>query len=83
MDLDIIPCIPGHKHLFSAHKTCQWCHRDREAIELLASRLRIKELEEGIAGHRQRVLANYDEPDCSIPENLALWSLVQGGNDVS
>jgi hypothetical protein len=46
---------------------------NKDEIELLASRLRIKNLEDAIARHKQFVLANYDEPDCSIVENLELW----------
>jgi hypothetical protein len=76
MDLDIIPCIPMHKHTWNAHRVCQWCNNDKDHIELMASRLRIKELEDGIKKHKRFVLANYDEPDCSISENLVLWSMV-------
>lgn len=42
-------------------------------------RTKVQKLENGIAEHRQRVLSNYDEPECSIRENLALWNLVKGG----
>jgi hypothetical protein len=30
-----------------------------------------------IARHKQFVLANYDEPDCSIIENLELWKQME------
>lgn len=47
LDLNIIPCISSeHKHIWNCHKDCQWCHRSMDDIELEASRLRIKELED-------------------------------------
>ena len=74
LDLNIIPCISSeHIHIWNCHRQCQWCHKDRDSIELKASRLRIKELEDAIVRHKRSVLANYDEPDCSIAENLELW----------
>jgi hypothetical protein len=73
MDLNIVPCIRAHEHLFNAHKICQWCNVPKDEIELKASRLRIKQLEEAIAKHKKFVMANYDEPDCSIVENVELW----------
>ena len=45
----------------------------KDEIELKASRLRIKQLEEAIAKHKKFVIVNYDEPDCSIVENVELW----------
>lgn len=76
LDLNVIPCIRDHKHLWSAHRACQWCHDDKDHIELLASRLRIKELEDAIAKHKKFVLRDYDEPYCSIVENLELWKQI-------
>jgi len=55
MDLNIVPCIRAHKHLFNAHKICQWCNVPKDEIELKASRLRIKQLEEAIAKHKKFV----------------------------
>lgn len=77
LDLNIIPCISSeHIHIWNCHRDCQWCHSSRDSIELKASRLRIKEIENAIARHKQFVLANYDEPDCSIIENLELWKQI-------
>lgn len=52
LDLDAIPCIRDHKHLFNAHQICQWCNNERDHIELMASRIRIRELEEAIEKHK-------------------------------
>jgi DNA-binding helix-hairpin-helix protein with protein kinase domain len=45
IDLNTIPCIVNHKHLWSSHKVCQWCHKEMDNVELLALRLKVKELE--------------------------------------
>lgn len=59
LDLNIIPCISSeHKHIWNCHKDCQWCHRSMDDIELEASRLRIKELEDSIFVYK-KIISNY------------------------
>lgn len=59
IDLNIIPCISSeHKHIWNCHKDCQWCHRSMDDIELEASRLRIKELEDSIFLYKE-IISNY------------------------
>lgn len=59
LDLNIIPCISSeHKHIWNCHRDCQWCHSGRDSIELKASKLRIKELEDAIAHYKQFIANN-------------------------
>ena len=44
IDFDAIPCIRDHKHLWNAHRVCQWCNNEKYHIELLALRKKIEEL---------------------------------------
>lgn len=45
-----------------------------DAAMIIAYQLCLKN--NAIARHKQSVLANYDEPDCSIIENLELWNQI-------
>ena len=46
-----------------------------DAAMIVAYQLCLKN--NAIARHKKSVLANYDEPDCSIAENLELWKQIE------
>lgn len=37
---------------------------------------RVVELEQAIIKHKHDLLGNYDQADCILPENVALWEVV-------
>lgn len=74
---------PNGSHLFSAHKTCQWCCWKKDDIELIKMRQRVRELEAieyacfRYFDHCRRVSLSARGVDCDSGEMNVRMSLMK------